>query len=218
MKKLGFYFITPFIILSCKNTQDVNSKNTIGVKLKDSKIENRSQKTGTNILQFKKQLALQGINYDIKGIGSGSSMRLTIVPFGLKGNNDSIVLATDPIVGAEIEDLDRDGYPELLIYTKSAGFDSLGKVIGFSPNNGKSLSQIYIPELDKNAAAMKGYIGHDEFRIVESTLVRRFECFQISDSNVKPTGILRQLEYKLKDGEASKKFVLTKYTDIKKQP
>jgi hypothetical protein len=84
-------------------------------------------------------------------------------------------------------------------------------VIGYSPNKGKSLSQIYFPELDKNSAALKGYMGHDEFAIVENSLVRRFKIY---DSNAKPTAKIRQLEYKLKPGEATKKFVLNKQTDI----
>jgi hypothetical protein len=61
---------------------------------------------------------------------------------------------------------------------------------------------------------MKGYMGHDEFAIVESSLARRFKIYQGSDSNAKPTGKIRQLEYQLKPGEASKKFVLMKQTDI----
>jgi hypothetical protein len=202
------------MVISCNNTQDAKSTNTSDGKPKDSVIENRVQKSDTNLVQFKKHLELQGIKYDLNAIGSGSSMNLTIVPSGLKGHNDSIVLSTDSIVGAEVEDLDRDGFPELLIYTKIVGSGSNGSVIGFSPNKGKSLSQIYFPELDKTDKAMKDYRGQDEFAIVESSLIRRFKCYQGSDSNVKPTGIIRQLEYKLQPGEASKKFVLMKFSDI----
>lgn len=217
MKKVCFYFMCSFMIISCNNTQDAKSINTTEGKSKDRAIENRVQRSDSNLVQFKKRLELQGIKYDLNATRSGSSINLTIVPSGLKGQNDSIVLSTDPIVGAEIEDLDRDGFPELLIYTSSAGSGSYGSVIGFSPNKGKSLSQIYFPELDKTAAAMKGYMGHDEFAIVESSLVRRFKCYQGSDSNAKPTGNIRQLEYKLQPGEASKKFVLMKQTEIKIQ-
>ena len=61
--------------------------------------------------------------------------------------------------------LNIDGFPEILIYTVSAGSGSYGNVIGYSVNNGKSISQIYFPELAENKEASSGYMGHDEFAI-----------------------------------------------------
>jgi hypothetical protein len=200
----------PFFI-SCNNEQNSAGNSKEETISNDSLSRTQIPQTDSNTIVFSKKLALQNITYDIKSIGKGSIQKLTIVPAGLKLYNDSINLEVDPIMGAEIEDLDSDGFPELLIYTQSAGSGSYGNVIGYSPNKGKSLSQIYFPELDINLAAFKGYLGQDEFAIVENSLVRRFKIY---DSNAKPTGKLRQLEYKLKPGEASKKFVLNKQTDI----
>ena len=199
------------VFISCNNEQNSTKIKTVETNSNVSLSKNQVQKTDSNSIVFSKKLTLQGIRYEIKAVGHGSVSKLTVLPSGLKLYNDSILLEVDPIVGAEIEDLDRDGFPELLIYTQSAGSGSYGNVIGFSPNKGKSLSQIYFPELDKNAPAMKGYMGHDEFAIVENSLVRRFKIY---DSNAKPTAKIRQLEYHLKLGEASKKFVLMKHLDI----
>jgi hypothetical protein len=202
------------LFISCNNeNHSVNQPSEVSIS-KDSLNKNQIQKSDSSTIVFSKKLALQGITYDMKALGKGSIQQLTIIPSGLKLYNDTIHLEVEPIVGAEIEDLDRDGFPELLVYTQSAGSGSYGNVIGFSPNKGKSLSQIYFPELDKNAPDLKGYMGHDEFAIVESSLARRFKIYQGSDSNAKPTGKIRQLEYQLKPGEASKKFVLMKQTDI----
>jgi hypothetical protein len=202
------------VYVSCNNEHHPAIIGSEGTVQQDSLGKEKIKITDTNAIVFSKKLTLQGISFELKAIGKGSIQKLTIIPSGLKLYNDSINVEVDPIVGAEIEDMDRDGFPELLIYTQSAGSGSYGNVIGFSPNKGKSLSQIYFPELDKNAPDMKGYMGHDEFAIVESSLARRFKIYQGSDSNAKPTGKIRQLEYQLKPGEASKKFVLMKQTDI----
>jgi hypothetical protein len=53
---------------------------------------------------------------------------------------------------------------------------------------------------DKTAS--NGYMGHDEFAVVENILARRFPIYRDSDANAKPTGGMRQLQYKLIPGEA----------------
>ena len=115
---------------------------------------------------------------------------------------------------AEIEDLNSDGSPEVLIYTKSDGSGSYGNVIGFSVNNKKSMSQIYFPPITDNKELSKGYMGHDEFTIIETTLAQRFPIYKESDSNANPTGGTRQVTYKLVDGEASRKFVVKNSTEF----
>lgn len=199
-------------LISCNNGTD-NKTTTDSTAKKDSTVATAAVNDSTAV-SFQKKLTLQGITYDITSTGNGSTRNLTIVPSGFKGTVDKITSTCDPITNAEIEDLDRDGFPELLIYTQSAGSGTYGTVIGYSPNKAVSLSQIYFPELDKAAPELKGYMGHDEFAIVESSLVRRFKTFEGNDTNAKPTGKMRQIEYKLKEGEASKKFVQIKSTDI----
>ncbi len=160
---------------------------------------------------FHKSLSLQNIGFFISSTGEGSIQQLTIEPYGLEIDNDKISMEIDGIItNAEIEDLNSDGYPEILIYTVSAGSGSYGNVIGYSVNNGKSISQISFPNIADNPNANKGYMGHDEFAIVETTLVQRFQIYNEGDTNANPTGNIRQIQYKLKDGEASRQFVIDK--------
>ncbi len=202
------------ILLSCNNG-NADSKNTEEAKdKKDTSVQDQPIKKDSTDVNFKKTLTLQGVTYDLTSTGKGSEQTLTITPSGLKGSNEKIVVNVDPITNAEIEDLDADGFPELLVYTQSAGSGSYGNVIGYSPNKGKSLSQIYFPELEKGSAAGKGYMGHDEFTIIENSLARRFKCYEGNDINAKPTGKLRQIQYKLVNGEASKKFVVKSMIDL----
>jgi hypothetical protein len=45
-------------------------------------------------------------------------------------------------------------------------------------------------------------LGHDQFVIVERTLARRFSVYLSSDTNAKPAGGTREIDYRLKAGEA----------------
>jgi len=164
---------------------------------------------------FQKTLTLQNITFDIKSSGEGSIQQLLIQPKGLEIDNQDISREIDgSVVDAEIEDLNSDGSPEIVIYTVSAGSGSYGNVIGYSVNNGKSMSEIYFPDLFDNKEASTGYMGHDQFTIMESTLARRFPVYKEGDTNNNPTGGTRQIEYKLKDGEASRSFVIDKISEF----
>ncbi len=168
----------------------------------------------TTALSFHGVLSLQGISFDVSTTGQGSIQKLSIQPAGLSIINRELNHEIDGrVVDAEIEDLNADGYPEILIYTQSAGSGSYGDVIAYSVNNGKSVSQVYFPPLSENPEAMKGYMGHDEFTLVEKSLAQRFPIYNEGDTNAQPTGGLRQIQYKMVDGEASRRFEIVKITD-----
>ena len=62
------------------------------------------------------------------------------------------------------------------------------------------LLPVYVQQL--NAKDSEGSMGHDQFAVVESNLVRRFPLYNRGDSNAKHTGGIRQVTYKLVPGEA----------------
>ena len=214
MKQLKTILLTlvgVLTVIACKNEQGKINKEQIENNVA-SIIENPTQETQKII--FQKTLTLQNITFDIINTGEGSISELTIQPKGLEIDNQKITIELDgQVVNAEIEDLNLDGFPEVLLYTISAGSGSYGNVIGYSVNNGKSISQIYFPDLFDNKEASSGYMGHDEFAIIETTLVRRFPVYKDRDTNNNPTGGFRQIGYKLKDGEASRVFEIGKVFD-----
>jgi hypothetical protein len=75
-------------------------------------------------------------------------------------------------------------------------------LVAYSANRRKSLSEIYLPPLTQDKKASAGYMGHDEFAVLEGVLGRRFPLYLNADINVKPGGGMRQLQYKLISGEA----------------
>jgi len=152
---------------------------------------------------FEKRLVLQGFSFDISATNDGSINQLTVKPSGLSEQQDRLQVEIDgSVTGAEIADLDSNGFPEIYVYVTSAGSGSYGSLVGYAVNNGKSISDIYLPPVSEDRKHNKGYMGHDEFAVVEGTFVQRFPIYKDADTNAQPTGKTRQLQYKLKSGEA----------------
>jgi hypothetical protein len=137
---------------------------------------------------------------------------LTIQPKGLANDNRRI---DEAIIGsavkAEIGDLNKDNWPELLVYLVSQDSVRRGDLIGYSSNAGKSVSQLYFSGITYDTTANKGYGGHDEFAIVDGAFVQRFP---VHDAQGKPTGKTRQIRYKLIDGEAARGLKIDKIVEF----
>jgi len=192
----------------------MNIKNKFILLISGVSIILTGQECKTQSASFHVVLSLQGISFDVSTTGQGSIQNLRIQPGGLSIINRELNHEIDGrVVDAEIEDLNGDGYPEILIYTQSAGSGSYGDVIAYSVNNGKSVSQVYLPPLSENPEAIKGYMGHDEFTLIEASLSRRFPIYKKGDTNAQATGGMRQIQYTIVDGEASRRFEIVKFTD-----
>jgi hypothetical protein len=146
---------------------------------------------------FNQTFKLHGIQFNV--IAQGNDLR--IVPAGLKIDNSPIEREIDgTVTGADIGDINVDGSPEIYVYIK--GKDK-GSLVAYSANKKKSLSDIYLPPITDDPKLIKGYRGHDEFMMVENSVAQRFPIYKDNDTDDKPTGGWRQLQYKLTQGEAS---------------
>lgn len=153
---------------------------------------------------FDKVLSLQGITFHVVATNDGSLNQLTITPSGLEIVNTVIKQEIDGMVtDAQVADINADGSPEIYVYVNSAGSGAYGSLVAYSANNKKSLSGIYLPPLEHDKKNSIGYMGHDEFTIIENSFARRFPIYNEGDANCCATGGTRQLQYKLKKGEAS---------------
>jgi len=182
--------------------KDYNSKN------------NQSSDKNVN-LAYDQKVSLLGISFHVSCSNDSSLNILTIKPSALKGDNSVIRQEIDgTVTRTEVADLNADGSPEIYVYINSVGSGSYGNVIAYSANNNKSLSSIYFPPISDDKVHSKGYMGHDEFMVVENSLVRRFPLYKKNDTNSKPTGGKRDVEYKLVAGEASWQLKLVKSSDF----
>ena len=163
--------------------------------------------------QFDKTFSLHGITFHVVATNEGAINQLTITPSGLEIVNSAMKHEIDgSVTGAEIADINADGSPEIYVYINSAGSGTYGSLIAYSANNKKSLSQIYLAPLAYDKVNSVGYMGHDEFTIIENSLARRFPIYNEGDPNCCPKGGTRQLQYKLIQGEASWQLKLVNST------
>ena len=151
------------------------------------------------------------ITYHIHHAGN----RLAIVPSGLTIVNDTLQqdITGYSISNIEVGDLNIDSYPELFVYLVSDSPRKEGKLIAYSPNNGKSVSEIYLPDLADNNDLAACYKGHDEMAVVENTFCRRFPLFE-DEAGKNPTGKYKQVQYKLVDNEAGRILKIEKVIEF----
>jgi hypothetical protein len=164
---------------------------------------------------FQKSLQFKNISFNVYTKENGSLGNLSIKPNGLSETNQNVDLDINgKVTDAQVADLNADGFPELLIFTQSAGSGSYGNVIAYAVNNGKSMSRINFPATSENPQLKRGYMGHDSFSMNNSSLVQEFPIYKEGDANSNPTGGVRHVQYKLVNGEASRKFVVNQIFDI----
>lgn len=202
----GVYTIRAYLMRSAARRNEAASY-TLDVAIADAAASSRAgdqwRAEATAGKPFDATLRLAGIRFRVTATNEGSINRLSIVPSGLENDNRPIEREIDgAVTAAEVADLNADGSPEIYVYVTSAGSGSYGSLVAYSANRRKSLSEIHLPPVAENQAAAKGYMGHDEFAVVESTFVQRFPVYRDGDTNNRPTGGTRQLQYKLEAGEA----------------
>lgn len=159
---------------------------------------------------YAKFLSLQNISFEVSTALQDSGVSLTVFPYGLTIDTSrfQVQLIDSYVINAEIEDMNADGYPELVIYTRTKTAEKKGDVIGLSVNKGKSLSMISMPAIMEDALASKGYQGKDEFSIVENTLQRL--CLVKGNDGLSKR---RFINYKMKKGEAGYIWEITGMRD-----
>ncbi len=156
---------------------------------------------------FERRLSLQGTGFRLSSRNDGSINPLTIHVIGLAKVTAPVVRDMDgQATGVEVADLDVDGLPELYVYVMSAGSGSYGSLLAWAVTPDGTLSEIALPPLADTPGADKGYMGHDQFAVVEGSLVRRFPVYKDGDTNAAPSGGVRQLQYKLRPGAAGKRL------------
>lgn len=125
---------------------------------------------------------------------------LSVKPLGFSNETREIGLdIRGRIMSAEIDDLNNDTYPDMIIYL----LDPSGKTTLFciSSRNNESMQPIYFPDITNDAALSKGYRGQDEFKLVEGVLFRQFPIFEMDTTIKIPTKKSRRIMYRVVTGD-----------------
>jgi hypothetical protein len=140
----------------------------------------------------------------IRPIGMESDVRP--MDFPLKGR----------LYATQVDDLNRDSYPDLLLYIYTDSNAVHGTVYCLLSEANKSLVPCYIPDVSYDPKVNKGYRGHDRFSLLEGTLLQRFPVYNTGDADDKPTGGTRTLMYQVVKAEGGGyKFERLRFYDTK---
>ena len=98
------------------------------------------------------------------------------------------------VTGMEVADLDNNRFPELYVYSTSAGSGSFGRVYGwqFLPER-----KADITPANWRSTMPQGYMGHDSLWVERDILCRKFPIYQPGDANAEPSGGYQMMRYKL---------------------
>lgn len=113
---------------------------------------------------------------------------------------------------ALVDDLNGDGVADLIlfIYTDSAAIH--GTVLAFISDGTKSIVPAGLPDLQLDGKLNSGYKGHDQFSMLEGTLLQKFPVYKPEDKDV-PTGGNRVVQYQLSKVENGYKFAVMRSFD-----
>lgn len=146
---------------------------------------------------FRRQLVWQDIRFQLECDCRSSLNTLQLRMDGPRRRQLLQLVLDGSISGAELADLNADGWPELYLYLQSAGSGSYGTVLALLLDARQQLQQLpALPPLAADAAG-QGYMGHDQFHIAGQLLLRRFPLYRPQDGNAAPTGGWRELRYRL---------------------
>lgn len=175
-------------------------------------IEGSSTSTDQNF-KSSEELSLQGITFNITASNEQPTNSVIVSTKGLEVSNDAQTIEiAGGLLKAEVEDMNSDGSPELILFFNSYGLEPEEFAIVFSVNNLKSLSRVSIPPL--TAEQEIGYQGGGEIATIDTKLIRKFPIYVQQGENWMKTEKTRQLQYSLQDGEAMRQFILDKVTEF----
>ena len=200
--KDGDHTISVFLIRNAARRGD-STDYELTVRITDEKPEDKPAPTddGKAGGAFDKTASYDTLKFRVTAAAGGKEF--TVTPSGLSASNEPITSTmTGRVVKVFADDLDGDNSPEVAVITES-GADQRRQAHLFSTYGRKSVGMVNVPELE-DEKLLTVYAGGDEFAIVENTFVRRFPLYQ----DVRKTGKTRQLQFKLKPGEAMKQLKL----------
>ncbi len=119
---------------------------------------------------------------------------------------------------AEIDDLNNDGYPDLVLYVYSGDSLQKGTVIGISSDKNRTVNPIIFPDILDDQKLREGYKGFDDFNLMEGMLMRRYPLYTSDSLNARPTGKMRQVQYRVIPGEKKMlRFKVVRFYEYAKQ-
>lgn len=201
---LGFLGYTVYYVMSHKTSAPVVVDTPIPVATSSPQIEDKN----TYTTKSGKKITLVETN----PVGESLST-ITITPQGFS-TNTPIILETNKLTNSFYNDLNNDGYEELIITTVAQGSGSFGEVFLFTTASSTQLLPVEIKEMNEEdtekGALFEGYMGHDSFSVIDGKLIREFPTYTKNDTNNEPTGPRKSIVYLLTEKNGVYSVTFTK--------
>ena len=140
---------------------------------------------------------------------------LRIRPVGFENTaRDLAFYIKGRVVKAEIDDLNNDNYPDLVVYIFSGSNAEFGTVYVFASEENKSISPFGLPDAMLDGKLKIGYKGYDQFTLIQGRLLREYPIYKDGDAKGKPTGGKRIVQYSVVPGGGGYQFKVQNTSDI----
>jgi hypothetical protein len=144
--------------------------------------------------------------------------QLNIKPVGFDSEaREAAFMIRGRVTKAQIDDLNNDGYPDLVLYIYSDSNATIGSVYAMISSGNKGMIPCALPDAMMDGKINTGYKGHDEYSLLEGYLMQKFPIYKPGDDKNKPTGGTRSVLYKLTPENGGFKFSLIRFSDAPQQ-
>lgn len=127
---------------------------------------------------------------------------VSITPVGFtSGARDASFEISGRLLNTEVDDLNNDLFPDLVLYVYTPGEKQMGAVIGITSLKNESIAPIIFPDIANDPKLRVGYVGYDSYMLMEGSLMRKFPVYKVDSTSSTPTGMYRQIQYNVVPGE-----------------
>ncbi|GMV77481.1 MAG: hypothetical protein AMXMBFR79_06160 [Chitinophagaceae bacterium] len=142
-----------------------------------------------------------------------NNLRVALIGFE-ENKEDLNIDIKGQVTGAEIDDLNKDGFPDLVVYIVTDNEKNQGTVFAITSNENKTIAPIIFPSLMDNEKYRTGYTGNDVFKLLNGTLTHKFTVTDNTNAATQAI-VARQLLYNVvKSDNGVWKFNVIRSIDI----
>jgi hypothetical protein len=175
-------------------------------------------RTEAQFIRIDTVLKIGKVGYHVRCANKNADKNeLTIKPLGFDNSAHELdFYIKGKISRLDIDDLNNDSYPDLIIYLYTGIDGVFGTVYAFMSSENKSIMAVALPDAMLDGKIKDGYRGHDQFSLLEGLLMQEFPIYKPDDEKDKPTGGKRFVQYQVvSTGDGGFKFKIIRIYETK---